>query len=106
MRDFHVGVGVTMTGRRFEHGVNGLVREIEEERSITIFPEPVYTVFRDQVGYMSLTLDVLPVHVEGWIGIHSLASKADPVIETRSRLIGASAHVPFSDESGIVSGSL
>ena len=92
-----------------EVGVDGLVREVEEERPIgaALF-QPVERVVGELVGDVAALRHRLAVDVEAVRAreVRALAAEADPAIEAGLRRIAVAAHVPLADERGLVAGLL
>jgi len=81
---------------RFEHGVNGFMRKVQHERlvRVTVVFDPVQRVVREQVGDMALAFYFLAVDVKNRIEIDTLASKADPLIETGPGFVAGNVCLP------------
>ena len=87
---------------RLEHGVDRLVREVQEEGFVAVLLEPLDGVVGQLVGDMLPGPHSLAVNVELAIVVLALAPEADPFVEPRSRRVGAMAHVPLAHERGLV----
>ena len=72
--DLLVVVSAVMSLGRLERVVHGLVREVEEERTVAIasFSEPVDCQAREHVGVVSLELPRLPVDVQQRVDVDAL----------------------------------
>jgi len=106
--EFDIIVFAMVSFGRFEHGVNGFMGEIEEERPVlvAVVLEPVESVIGEQVGDVALAFHAFAIDVEGGIEIDTLAFEADPFVETGTWFVAGVTHVPFAHEGGLPAGFL
>ncbi len=90
---------------RDEIVVNRLVRQIQHEGFIRLQRlKPVHCVIGQLVGNITFLRHMFAIHVQAiFIGpIGALLLKTDPMVKPGLRIVTLSAHMPFADESGLI----
>src|SRR5690606_34253882 len=98
VRDVDAGVAPAVPLGRDELGVDGLVREYEEERRAVALPlaEPVEGLVGQDVGRVAFEGPLLAVDVERGVDVAALAAEAHPAVEARLRPGARLGHVALA----------
>ena len=120
--DFQIAVLVSIARRRHGVGMDGLVRQIQEEGLGRITPmlQPVHRIVRQIVGDIGALLGRHAIHIQhlpltrSQLGgahpvfgeVEALPLETDPTVKARARRVGVAAHMPFAEEARLIAGLL
>ncbi len=81
--------------------MNCLVRQVEQERSLSLLANEVERIVGEHIGDVAYSGDALAVDIDGVLVVPPLAHEATPVVPAGTRVIEL-AQVPFADVTGAI----